>query len=276
MSASSKSHDMLQRGRACAAQKGVALLLVLWIVAALALLTASVGHSVRQEAKMAQMQRHVLQGRALGEAAIYIALKQQLEVQRTLAGAEWQQEKVTLPSGHVVSVEMAPWNGLVNINSASAGVLEALLTQAASAPQSAARQLAQSIVDEREKRISSRMPEWESVEDLLQIPSMNYAWFLAIRPHAVANASSQRGFHAAAAPEPLRSWLRNAASTDMVSGAGATNLYRFWAVVETGGEGQVVVERDVLLRAPGTQYLPWAVISARQIWSPNTHSRNAL
>lgn len=51
-------------------QRGMALIVVLWMLAALSLFAASLGTLVRDQAQQAQVQRNLVQGQAIGEAAM--------------------------------------------------------------------------------------------------------------------------------------------------------------------------------------------------------------
>lgn len=52
-------------------ERGMALVLVLWIVAAMAIFANSLGGVVRREAAIAGVARQTTESRAIGEAAIY-------------------------------------------------------------------------------------------------------------------------------------------------------------------------------------------------------------
>ncbi len=62
--------------RSTISQRGMALIVVLWMLAVLSLFAASLGSQVRDRANQALVQRYLVQGRATGEAAIFLALQQ--------------------------------------------------------------------------------------------------------------------------------------------------------------------------------------------------------
>ncbi|WP_232533510.1 hypothetical protein [Delftia acidovorans] len=76
--------------------QGMALVLVLWIVAALSIFATSLGKVVRQEASVVGITRNMAAGRAQGDAAIYQILQQ-----IALKPHEFRERRV----------EQVPWGG---------------------------------------------------------------------------------------------------------------------------------------------------------------------
>ena len=109
-------------------QRGMALVLVLWIVAALAIFASSLGRVVRSEASVIAVTRQMAEGRALGEAAIYQVLQR-----IALKPMEFRDSavlQVPTPKG-IIDVAVVPWSGLVNINDAPPALLALLLSKVA-------------------------------------------------------------------------------------------------------------------------------------------------
>ncbi len=129
-------------------ERGMALVLVLWIVAALAVFASSLGGVVRQEAAVGGVSRNLATGRAAGEAAIYLALQRMAT--RPEALREPVLEPVTLPGGQIVEVEVVPWSGLVDINGATPELLAVLFQHAAGLSQGAAMAMAQTVRQARD------------------------------------------------------------------------------------------------------------------------------
>ena len=67
--------------------RGLALIAVLWIVAALAIGVTGLTQSVRSETRTLIAQRQQLQARALGEAAIALAVRTQEHIPRRIRDA---------------------------------------------------------------------------------------------------------------------------------------------------------------------------------------------
>lgn len=79
-----RGNDMIQRSR------GVALIAVLWIVAAMAIAVTGMAHAVRNEIRTVAAARSGVETQALGEAAIALAVQKML-AQRPFqtAGLRW-------------------------------------------------------------------------------------------------------------------------------------------------------------------------------------------
>ena len=76
--------------RSTISQRGMALIVVLWMLAVLSLFAASLGSQVRDRANQALVQRYLVQGRATGEAAIFLALQQ---IQQQFGQVEFPQRR---------------------------------------------------------------------------------------------------------------------------------------------------------------------------------------
>lgn len=244
-------------------QAGMALLLVLWVVAGLSIFAASLGRTVRSEAAQATVARHLLEGRAYGEAAIYQALSQiqttgkQLDRHAFLT-TSWQEVPI--------EVEVVPWSGLVNIQGATASLWALVLENAAKLPKTQATQVAEKIIESR-KYEESKGTKWESLEDLLQIPGVDYFVFQAIRPYLVAEGSSRQDVSSQAAPELLRMWLQKGGLESAHNAS--SGILRVTAKIPFESSGYVVVERDVLTRSSAILGQTWKILAAEQFWRTN-------
>lgn len=246
-------------------QRGMALIVVLWMLAALSLFAASLGSQVRDRAQQALVQRHLVQGRALGEAAIFLALQQRPQTQRD-GGAE------AVPvafAGHTIAVRWQSWAGLVNINRANESLLTALLMGAAQLSRPQAQLLAQAIVQQRqEESQSAREGPWESVQDLLTVPGMTYPLYTLLQPYLVASTDSRTTVAQNLAPPQLRTWLQALAPDQLHTSADNGKFYTVTAEVVIDGQGSVLVQRPwVMYRQPSTA-LPWTLQASRVFWQP--------
>lgn len=191
---------------------GMALVAVLWIVAALSLLVAGVTHSVRQQIQVAGLQRDQVSGQAAGEAAIALALQQLQVVQEPVIGTErlqlsWQ--------GLPVEIEVAPLSGLVSLASAPPELLAEVFELAGGLPAAAAQQLALELVVWRDSapeldlsadpQAREQPRRFEAVEDLLLVPGMDYELYERVAPLLSADLVGVRHVNPLAAPpEVLR------------------------------------------------------------------------
>lgn len=251
----------LQRWPIAASNKGMALVLVLWIVAALAIFANSLGGVVRREAAVASVVRNSTYGRAAGEAAIFrllqkIAIQPSDFAERRVEGVPW--------GGQIIEVEVAPWSGLININAAPQNLLAVVLKKLG-VPQSEA--LAQTLVETRQVvRAGSAGVAWESPEDLLQVPGMTYGIYAQMRPLIVADTGGRFGVNLKAAPELLLRLLEGV-EDGAVRGNITSTRYRLTARVPIEGGGAVLVIRDVDVSRARQNSLPWMVLSASQVWA---------
>lgn len=256
----------MEQPRTKSTQSGMALILVLWIVAALAIFASSLGGVVRQEAAVGGVTRQMIEGRAVGEAAIYQVL-QRMAVKPT----EFREfGSVSIPlGGKIVEVDIVPWTGLININGAPPALLSGLLVQAAGMGRGAADELAQAIVQARSGpggQTLQRSP-WEAPEDLLQVPGMTYAIFSGLRDFVVADAGGRSGLNPAAAPDVLRNWLESADAAAPFRQSVSGPRYSLVARVPFEGSGVAQITMQVFVQGGmGGGRLPWAVLSASQAW----------
>lgn len=252
----------VRRKRNMSRHQGMALVLVLWIVAALSIFAMGLGKTVHQEAALVNVSRNMAYGRAAGEAAIFEAL-QRLSVQPQPVDALVVQRATFM--GRSIELQIVPWSGLVNINAAPAPLLAMLLQHAGQMPPSQANSLAQALVQARES-MRSGSANWDAPEDLLQVPGMGYSVFSRIREYLVAEPGGRQGINPAAAPLPLRSWLASSSTAAWQQG-GASTRYTIIANVLFEGQGVVRVARQVSISQSDPGKLPWRLHAATQTWS---------
>lgn len=241
-------------------QHGMALVIVLWTIAVLSLFVATLGSTVRSEAGLANISRNLVQGRAMGEAAIYISL------QRMRASHPAPSEQVDFQEnwqGLMVNVEAVPWSSLININGATAEIWTMLLEKGAGLSRAQASALSEKILHAREEWRNKGLA-WEAAEDLLQVEGMNYWIFQSIQPFIVIEKGSRSTVNIQGAPEPLKNWLQESglASTQNT----ASSMWRFTAQVPINEEGSVWVERHFSLQKPEIKKLPAELIAGKQYW----------
>ena len=127
-----RGNDMIHRSQ------GVALIAVLWIVAAMAIAVTGMTHAVRNEIRTAAAARSSIESEALGEAAIALALQKML-AQRPFK--PWARMDVEY-RGLTMAVEVASLNGWIDINTAPDALLASLYAVAGGLPAQAASALA--------------------------------------------------------------------------------------------------------------------------------------
>lgn len=245
--------------------RGMALVLVLWIVAALSIFTLGLSSVLRQEAAMVNVSRNMAYGRAAGEAAIFEAMQRMAVHPQAVDGIVTQS---VVFMGKNIELQIIPWSGFININAASASLLALLFQRAAQMPAGSADALAQTLVDARESlRVrSSGSMVWDAPEDLLQIPGMTYAVFSLVREYLVAEPGGRQGISSAAALQPLRAWVEGGGTSAWQLATTGTQ-YTIAANVLFEGQGVVRVVRQVSVgRSAGPGRLPWQLHAATQTW----------
>lgn len=274
--------------------RGLALIAVLWIVAALAIGVTGITQSVRSETRTLIAQRQQLQARALGEAAIALAVRQ---LGQQPYRPPWQRLDQSY-QGYDIAVEVAVLSGWINPNQASAPLLERLYHVAGGLAPAAAAALAQTTIKIRSEAGSEGLSRgFDSPADLLRVPGVDYDLYARLAPLLSTAARGASGVNPWAAPLPVLLVLTlgnqaqaqalyqqrlalagpqaNAAPTmdtsslppNIVSQALGTR-YRLQARVTLDDGAQAMVVRDIELRPDARAGLPWRVLGADEWIEP--------
>ena len=171
-------------------RRGVALIAVLWLVAAMALITSGVVHSVRGEIRSVGTGKSTLVATAQADAAILIYLQGiQSQPQRQLVALE---DKVVNFQGVEIRVVARALNGFIDINSAPVNLLADLYRYVGGLDARSAELLAQATVDTRQVRSKSgQKVAFEAVEELLRVPKIDYALYAKL--HSLVTAEVVNG-----------------------------------------------------------------------------------
>jgi general secretion pathway protein K len=170
----------------------LALIAVLWLVAAMGLIITGVVKSVRTETTSSGQQRQTLQARSQADALILLALQ----------SLYFQPDPVTRPSqsanfefaGQTHAVQVSSLNGLIDINNAQPMLLAQLYAVAGGLPNDAALALAQSTVQARETpNAKAVQAKFDAPEDLLRVPGMTYDLYAMIRALVTADLKDGSG-----------------------------------------------------------------------------------
>ncbi len=273
----------------------MALIAVLWIVAALSVMVIGLSGTVRQQIQVAGTQRDQVGGQAAAEAAMALAL-QALAVsnQRALGIVT-----VQVPyGGQEIGVEIAPLSGLISLNGAPAPLLAALLQVAGGLDAGRAQALADDLVTWRDGRpdVDPTAPgaafvqarRFEAPEDLLLVPGIDYALYARIAPLVTADLGSGGQVNPLAAPPAVLAvlaqgnmgrvdaFVRQRAGAQLgpdasgfqgaFVGAGGTDVYRLQARVPLDEGRILLLTRDVALGASYARTAPWRILrTERQI-----------
>ena len=268
---------------------GMALVAVLWIVAALSLMVIGVTGTVRQQVQAAGNQRDQISGRALGEAAAALVVQQlQVEPRRPTSGVE-----VPVRYGGVeMSVQVAPLDGLISLNGAPPELLAALLQVAGGLPAPQAQELAVRLVQWRDGHAEVALTadpgargqprRFEAPEDLLLVPGFGYDLYARIAPLVSADLRGTAQVNPAAAPPGVLAVLAQGNSQGVARylsqraggpsagdtsafnsafiGTGGTDLYRLSVGVPLDAGKILLLVQDVALSAGASRTAPWRIL----------------
>lgn len=173
-------------------QRGVALIAVLWLVAAMGLIITGLVQAVRSEARTTGLQRQALVADGLADAAILLAL-QSMQTQNGVL----PKSTLVMPvqfEGRRSEVSVQPLNGLIDINHASVVLLSDLFRYGGAITPDAAQALAQAAVDFRQtKSAKGRLQGFDAIEDLLSVPGMSYDLYAKIKNLITADLKNGSG-----------------------------------------------------------------------------------
>lgn len=180
-------------------QFGLALIAVLWLVAALSVIVASLSRSVREEIGTVSNARQAVVGQAIGLGAIQLVLQDMGSNNnnrpRNLVSVD------TVFRGVAVKVRVLPLSGLIDINNAPPALLAALFVQAGKVDRGRADALAAAAVQARSTRDArGRLIGFEAPEDLLRVPGIDYALYAKISALVTADLRGSGRVSPAAAP----------------------------------------------------------------------------
>ena len=189
------------RGPHRARQEGVALVAVLWIVAALCILVTGMVQAPRDEIRLVSSARQTVQGSALGTAAIQLVLQQ--VAARSEPVTRLNRIKVSY-AGITIPVEVMPLNGLIDLNRAPEPLLVALFTVGGQMAPDPAAALAKVLVAARTPGPLTRGgPRFEAIEDLLQLAGVDFGLYARLSPLVTTDALGGGRINPMAAPEAV-------------------------------------------------------------------------
>jgi len=180
--------------------RGVALIAVLWLVAAMSLIITGIVQSVRSEIRTAGQQRQAVVANALADAAILMAL-QNLHASQKEPMSAVQFIPVQF-QGRLTQVTVQPLNGLIDINNAGPLLLSDMYRYAGGLDAEAAQIMAQATINTRQtKGAKGTQQGFDAVEDLLKVPAMTYNLYAKILGTVTSDLKEGSGrINALAAP----------------------------------------------------------------------------
>lgn len=262
--------------------RGVALVMVLWIVAALTVLVTGVVQAQRGEVRLASAARERLLAEAAGMSAIHLA------VQRVVGSAQpvdrLQRVAVDL-QGVAVQVEVMPMTGLVDLNAAPEALLAELFRRSAGLDDGEGAALAAAVVARRQggDGPGPRGPRrLDAPEELLALGRVDPDLFAKIAPLVTTDSGGNGRVHALSAPLGVlrilargRDDVAQRLASDRDAGLSGIDTTRLEAAFIDGTVGtrlrlsarvprsdgtHWLVVRDIDLRPAPVGGLPWQIL----------------
>jgi general secretion pathway protein K len=286
-------------------QRGLALVAVLWVLAALMVTVSGIVYAVRGQVRAVASFRELAAAGALGEAGIVLVARELSGTRRAEGGL--QRVDLFFEQAPVI-IRVVPVSGLIDLNSAPEALLTDLITLAGGVDRGRASSLAQRIIDWRDadeqpqplgaensayaaagSPFRTRGGPFEAPEDLLQVLGFDFDLFARLRPLFTVHSRGSGRVDPAAAPLPVLQVL--AAGNEQIaaeyanardaSGAladstrfPATYLARSQSsrhLVEAAvrlSNGAFLVTRKVLDVSSGQDGTPWRTVWAERVVEP--------
>lgn len=161
-------------------QRGVALLAVLWLVAALSIMLGGLQQVVRGEIRFASQARHGVISNSLGDAAIRLTL-QDMATEKNKPIQAIQTKTVAI-FGATLSVQITPLNGRIDLNNASQALLADTFEYLGQLSKPDAQRLANAAIETRAiKNSNGSVQGFHAVEDLLRVPGIGFDAYAKIK-----------------------------------------------------------------------------------------------
>jgi len=250
-------------------QRGVALGIVVWFIAGMALLVSGIVSEAKVDTRMAQLHYFRAQAAAAGDGAINLALAEQ-EGLRTSGqrGADRLQNYQVGPQS--VEIRMIPGGLFVNISTENIKGLRALFAMAAaqadvngSTWDVSPMRLARAVVEFRDGAGRKRGRPFHSPEDLLRVPGVSRGVYDAVRDYITVEdlAGGYAGADKGTGNKLRQLEAAMAGEGTLVKGSAqhAANSLRVDAIV-TIGDQEWLRRRWVTLGAGGYSQLPWRYV----------------
>lgn len=182
--------------------RGMTLIIVLWVVAALTILVAGLVRAQHSEWRLVGAARSQLGAVASGRAAIQRAAQEMAGSPQAVGRL---MRRTVREAGQDIELEVMPLVGLVDLNSAPEVLLQALLQHAGGLPEASARALAAAAVERRQATAAmpGRATRFEVPEELLALPGVDHDLFARIAPLMTTDSAGGGRVNPLAAPFPV-------------------------------------------------------------------------
>lgn len=181
--------------------RGMALIVVLWTVAIMAIMAGSLSRSLRNEIRVVGHARSDADAMATANAAMQL-------VARDLSAQGARSVRVQVRQvefqGQSIAVRVLPLAGLIDLNTASESLLARMLQYAGEVPAETARNLARQMIAYRERRLGTGLTgRFVSLDELTAIEGVTYELYARVKPLLTVDRGAGRGVNLQAADVPV-------------------------------------------------------------------------
>lgn len=160
-------------GKSASDDHGMALLAVLWVVAALSIMLSGMLQVVRTEAGIAGQFRQTVINQGVADAAIRMTLRE-LELEKGKPIKAIQTKTISV-FDQEVKIEVIPMNGAIDLNNAPESLLADAFEYGAGVSRETAQRLANSAIEARDRKNAQGVPvRFHANEELLRLDGVNY------------------------------------------------------------------------------------------------------
>jgi len=262
-------------------QQGIALIMVLWLLALLTVIAANHAHILRTETRLASNQVAASKARSLAEAGAYHAIMELLVRDKALRWpVNGSVNRIRYDDG-TAAIAIRDARGLIDINHAPALLLEAVLA-GAGIGEAQRKALVDAILDWRDKdglrhlngaedddyrraglQWAARDGRFSSVEELRYVLGMTNPLFERLAPYLTVY-SGQAGIRLEFAPPWLVGVLTGKQDTSFSdSSAGHADGSTFHITVRATTTGGSTASLDIVVRIGITGDRPYTILSWR-------------
>ncbi|WP_299773785.1 hypothetical protein [uncultured Pseudoteredinibacter sp.] len=194
-------------------QSGVALVMVMWLVAAMSLMVASVVYVARMDVKQQQLDQEMIRAGALFDKAMRLSMRQfKIDTAENNASKQIAQQYFLEHNSSELKVEIYPASGLIHLGSLTPELLVAVLQfgvgveggELASFVELIGGGFSSAAIDDELLDLPNR---FRALEDLLLIPGITVDRYELLKDYFYIGQSGAPGVNPAAAPKELLSIL---------------------------------------------------------------------
>ncbi len=196
-------------------ERGVALVMVVWFVAGMSMLVAGIVSHARVDSRMTQVHLGRAKAVAAGDGAILLAVVDRAKGYSSSAQGPLISESTYRLGETEVMVRLIPAVGLVDLNVAPKGVLEALFVYAGGLPKDEAQRVADNVIEWRNEsppgnsRRTLNRQRFYALEDALRVEGVTRSVLDGVRAYAVAGSWTRGAMDWSASPESIMGLLES-------------------------------------------------------------------